>query len=72
MTDTSTGTGTGAKLSSEASEASEDSEAFAARCHEFLTAHAKPGQRRDIPAAKRFQGKLAEAGLAGLTVATTR
>jgi hypothetical protein len=71
MTDTSTGTGTGtgAKLSSEASE---DSEAFAARCHEFLTAHAKPGQRRDIPAAKRFQGKLAEAGLAGLTVATTR
>jgi len=45
----------------------EESAAFAARCHEFLTEHARPGKRRDIPAAKEFQGKLAEAGLAGLT-----
>jgi len=45
----------------------EESAAFTARCHEFLTEHARPGKRRDIPAAKEFQGKLAEAGLAGLT-----
>ena len=57
MTDTST----------TAALSAEESEAFAARCRAFLTEHAKPGQRRDIPAAKQFQGKLAEAGLAGLT-----
>jgi alkylation response protein AidB-like acyl-CoA dehydrogenase len=60
MTDTSTD----GKLSGE------ESEAFAARCREFLTEHAQPGRRRSIPAAKEFQGKLAEAGLAGLTYAT--
>ena len=57
MTDTSTTTA----LTPEAAEA------FAARCRGFLTEHAKPGERRNIPAAKQFQGKLAEAGLAGLT-----
>jgi len=44
----------------------EQSEAFAARCRQFLTEHAKPGQRRNIASAREFQGKLAEAGLAGL------
>jgi alkylation response protein AidB-like acyl-CoA dehydrogenase len=48
----------------------QESEAFAARCRAFLTEHAQPGQRRNIAAAKEFQGKLAEAGLAGLTFAT--
>ena len=57
MTDTSTA----GKLSAE------DSQAFADRCRQFLTEHAQPGKRRDIAAAKQFQGKLAEAGLAGLT-----
>ena len=44
----------------------EQSEVFAARCRRFLTEHAKPGQRRSIASAREFQGKLAEAGLAGL------
>ncbi len=60
MTDTSN---TG-KLSTE------EADAFATRCRAFLTEHAKPGQRRNIAAAKEFQGKLAEAGLAGLTFAS--
>jgi len=47
-----------------------EAEAFAARCREFLTEYAVPGKRRDIPAAKAFLGKLAEAGLSGLTYAT--
>ncbi|HEY5662897.1 MAG TPA: acyl-CoA dehydrogenase family protein [Ilumatobacter sp.] len=56
-----TATSTDGKLS--AAEAAE----FATRCRAFLTEHARPGQRRNIAAAKQFQGKLAEAGLAGLT-----
>ena len=44
----------------------EEAEAFRERCREFLTANAAPGARRNLAAAREFQGKLAEAGLAGL------
>jgi alkylation response protein AidB-like acyl-CoA dehydrogenase len=44
----------------------EESAAFRDRCRAFLAEHAKPGARRDLVAAKAFQGALAEAGLAGL------
>lgn len=46
-----------------------EAEEFRARCREFLAAHSVGKGRRDIAAAKEFQGKLAEAGLAGLTYA---
>jgi alkylation response protein AidB-like acyl-CoA dehydrogenase len=39
---------------------------FRDRCHTFLREHAKPGVRRNLAAAREFQGALAEAGLAGL------
>ena len=48
----------------------DEADAFRARCHEFLTEHARPGARRDLAAAKEFQGKLAAAGLAGLAYDT--
>jgi alkylation response protein AidB-like acyl-CoA dehydrogenase len=44
-----------------------DADAFADRCREFLAVNAKPGGRRNLAAAREFQGKLAEAGLAGLS-----
>ncbi len=44
----------------------EAAEAFRERCKAFLTEHAVADARRDIEGAKAFQGKLAEAGLAGL------
>jgi alkylation response protein AidB-like acyl-CoA dehydrogenase len=44
----------------------EEAEAFRERCREFLAANAVPGARRNLAAAREFQGKLAEAGLAGL------
>jgi alkylation response protein AidB-like acyl-CoA dehydrogenase len=44
-----------------------DADAFADRCREFLTVNAEPGARRNLAAAREFQGKLAEAGLAGLS-----
>ena len=47
-----------------------EAETFRNRCHEFLREHAKPGGRRDLAAARAFQGKLADAGLAGLAYAT--
>ena len=47
----------------------EEADAFRERCREFLAANTKPGARRDLAAAKEFQGKLAEAGLAGLPYA---
>jgi alkylation response protein AidB-like acyl-CoA dehydrogenase len=47
----------------------EEAAAFRERCRAFLAEHAKPGARRDLGAAKAFQGALAEAGLAGLTYA---
>ena len=43
-----------------------DLDAFRAACREFLAANATPGGRRNMAAAREFQGKLAEAGLAGL------
>jgi alkylation response protein AidB-like acyl-CoA dehydrogenase len=46
-----------------------EAEEFRARCREFLAAHTVGKGRRDVAAAKEFQGKLAEAGLAGLTYA---
>ncbi len=48
----------------------EEADAFRARCREFLAAHARPGARRDLAAAKEFQGALADAGLAGLAYPT--
>ncbi len=47
----------------------DEAEEFRARCREFLAVHSVGKGRRDIAAAKEFQGKLAEAGLAGLTYA---
>lgn len=44
----------------------EEAEAFRTRCREFLAANTAVKGRRDISAAKEFQGKLAEAGLAAL------
>jgi alkylation response protein AidB-like acyl-CoA dehydrogenase len=44
----------------------EEAEAFRDRCREFLAAHTAVKGRRDMAAAREFQGKLAEAGLAGL------
>jgi alkylation response protein AidB-like acyl-CoA dehydrogenase len=44
--------------------------AFRDRCREFLAAHAQPGPRRNLAAARAFQGELAAAGLAGLAYAT--
>src|SRR5690606_21250002 len=57
MTDTATPTGT---LSAA------EADAFRTRCREFLGEHAKPGARRNLAAARRFQQALADAGLAGL------
>ncbi|MCB0968179.1 MAG: acyl-CoA dehydrogenase family protein, partial [Ilumatobacter sp.] len=57
MTDTATPT---ALTAEEAAE-------FRDRCRAFLEANATKGARRDLSAAKEFQGKLAEAGLAGLS-----
>jgi alkylation response protein AidB-like acyl-CoA dehydrogenase len=48
----------------------DEATAFAERCREFLTEHAKPGARRNLRAAREFQGELAEAGLAGLGYGT--
>ncbi len=47
-----------------------DADAFCNRCRAFLTEHAAPGARRNLAAAREFQGKLADAGLAGLTYDT--
>jgi alkylation response protein AidB-like acyl-CoA dehydrogenase len=44
----------------------EEAETFRERCTAFLDDHAKPGKRRNLAAAKEFQGALADAGLAGL------
>jgi alkylation response protein AidB-like acyl-CoA dehydrogenase len=44
----------------------DDLDAFRAACRDFLAANAAPGGRRNMAAAREFQGKLAEAGLAGL------
>jgi alkylation response protein AidB-like acyl-CoA dehydrogenase len=44
-------------------------EAFRARCDAFLSEHAVASKRRDLEGARAFQGKLAEAGLAGLPYA---
>jgi alkylation response protein AidB-like acyl-CoA dehydrogenase len=44
----------------------EEAEAFRERCRAFLDDHATPGARRNLAAAKEFQGALADAGLAGL------
>jgi alkylation response protein AidB-like acyl-CoA dehydrogenase len=43
-----------------------DLDAFREACREFLAANTSPGGRRNMAAAREFQGKLAEAGLAGL------
>ena len=48
----------------------EEADAFRARVREFLAANTAVKGRRDINAAKEFQGKLAEAGLAGLPYPT--
>ena len=48
----------------------EAADEFLTRAREFLAANTHPGARRDLNAAKEFQGKLAAAGLAGLTYAT--
>ncbi|MFW2336472.1 acyl-CoA dehydrogenase family protein [Ilumatobacter sp.] len=48
----------------------DEAAAFADRCREFLTEHARPGARRNLDAAREFQGALAEAGLAGLAYPT--
>lgn len=42
---------------------------FRARSRAFLEANAQPGARRNLTAAREFQGKLAEARLAGLAYA---
>ncbi len=47
-----------------------EADEFRARCRAFLEANARPGARRNLTAARTFQGKLAEAGLAGLAYAT--
>ena len=57
MTDTASSTGTLTAA---------EADAFRARCREFLGEHAKPGARRNLAAARRFQHALADAGLAGL------
>ncbi len=44
----------------------DDADAFRSRCRTFLAEHATPGARRNLAAAREFQGKLADAGLAGL------
>ncbi|HUF98100.1 MAG TPA: acyl-CoA dehydrogenase family protein, partial [Ilumatobacter sp.] len=46
-----------------------EAEEFRARCIAFLAENAVAGKRRDLDGAKVFQGKLAEAGLAGLAYA---
>lgn len=53
-----------------ASLTAEEGDAFRERCRDFLSRHAQPGARRDLAAARRFQGALAEAGLAGLAYPT--
>ena len=47
-----------------------EAEVFRARCRTFLEANARPGARRNLAAAREFQGRLAAAGLAGLAYAT--
>ncbi|MEO6571569.1 MAG: acyl-CoA dehydrogenase family protein [Ilumatobacteraceae bacterium] len=64
MTDTSTARPTTGALSPD------DAAAFRERCREFLAANTASGARRDLQAAKAFQGKLTDAGLAGLTIST--
>ncbi len=48
----------------------EEADEFRQRCRAFLAEHTNPGARRNLAAAREFQGKLAEAGLAGLTYPT--
>ncbi|MEJ7800372.1 MAG: acyl-CoA dehydrogenase family protein [Ilumatobacter sp.] len=48
----------------------DEADEFRYRCRAFLTEHAKPGARRNLDAAREFQGKLADAGLAGLAYDT--
>ena len=43
-----------------------EADEFRTRCRTFLEANARPGARRNLDAAREFQGKLTEAGLAGL------
>ena len=46
-----------------------EAEEFRTQCVAFLSEHAVAGKRRDLEGARVFQGKLAEAGLAGLPYA---
>ena len=46
-----------------------EADEFRARCRAFLEANARPGARRNLAAAREFQGELAETGLAGLAYA---
>ena len=48
----------------------EEAEAFAERCREFLAEHAKPIQRREMESVKHFQQAAVDAGLAGLPYAS--
>ncbi|MDW3214551.1 MAG: acyl-CoA dehydrogenase family protein [Ilumatobacteraceae bacterium] len=47
-----------------------EADEFRARCRAFLETHARPGARRNLDAAREFQGELAAAGLAGLAYPT--
>ena len=60
MTDTMTPTMTTTTMTPD------EADGFRERCRSFLTDHAKPGSRRNLAAARKFQGELAAAGLAGL------
>jgi alkylation response protein AidB-like acyl-CoA dehydrogenase len=51
---------------SQATLSPDEAKAFAERCRQFLAANTAPRGRRNLEAARAFQGKLAEAGLAGL------
>jgi alkylation response protein AidB-like acyl-CoA dehydrogenase len=44
----------------------QEAESFRDRCREFLAANTSSNGRRNIAAAREFQGRLADAGLAGL------
>jgi alkylation response protein AidB-like acyl-CoA dehydrogenase len=44
----------------------EESQQFATRVRDFLSANTTSGKGRDLEAARAFQGRLAEAGLAGI------
>jgi alkylation response protein AidB-like acyl-CoA dehydrogenase len=45
---------------------SQEAEQFATKVREFLAANTSSGKGRDLGAARTFQGRLAEAGLAGI------